>query len=119
LIGVLGILAAFIIYKKETLIPEKIARFFGALYKAAFNKFYIDEIYLFITKTIIFNYISRPIAWFDRHIIDGSMNGIAWVTATSSEKIKGLQSGQLQQYALVFVSGAVGLVLLFLYWFNV
>jgi NADH-quinone oxidoreductase subunit L len=116
LIGLIGILAALMIYKKETLIPSKIIRFFGALYTAAFHKFYIDEIYLFITKKIIFNLISRPIAWFDRHIVDGTMNGIGWVTEVTSEKIKGLQSGQLQQYALVFVSGALGLVLLFLYW---
>jgi NADH-quinone oxidoreductase subunit L len=43
------------------------------------------------------------------------MNGIAWVTQTVSNKIKGLQSGQLQQYGFVFVSGVVALVLVFIY----
>jgi NADH-quinone oxidoreductase subunit L len=75
----------------------------------------MDELYLFITKKIIFNHISRPIAWFDRHIVDGTMNGVAFITNEASERIKKFQSGQLQQYALVFVSGAVLLALLFIY----
>ena len=47
------------------------------------------------------------------------MNGIAWtIAAISYRKIKGLQSGQVQQYGFVFVVSAVGLVLLFI-WFLV
>jgi NADH-quinone oxidoreductase subunit L len=117
-VGLLGILVAFIFYKKETIIPDKISKSLGVFYKAAYNKFYFDEIYLFVTKKIIFNLISRPVAWFDRHVVDAAMNGIAWITNYAADNIKGLQSGQLQQYALVFISGAVMLVLLFAYLLN-
>ena len=41
-----------------------------------YNKFYIDEIYMFVTKKIIFNGISQSIAWFDRHIVDGTMTAL-------------------------------------------
>ncbi|MCK9206130.1 MAG: NADH-quinone oxidoreductase subunit L, partial [Salinivirgaceae bacterium] len=75
----------------------------------------IDEIYLFVTHKILFNMVSRPVAWFDRHIVDGTMNGVAFIVTSSSNKIKGLQSGQLQQYAAVFIAGALGLVLLGIY----
>jgi NADH-quinone oxidoreductase subunit L len=115
LVGVVGILIAWVFYKKENAIPEKITESLGSFYKTVYNKFYIDEIYLFVTKKIIFNLVSRPVAWFDRHIVDGAMNGIAWVVSTSSEKIKGMQSGQLQTYALGFVSGAIILILIVLY----
>jgi NADH-quinone oxidoreductase subunit L len=115
LIGLLGILVAFVLYKKENQIPEKITKALGGFYKTVYNKFYIDEIYLFVTKKILFNLVSRPVAWFDRHVVDGAMNGIAWVTTFTSSAIKGLQSGQLQQYAFVFVSGAIGLALLLMY----
>jgi NADH-quinone oxidoreductase subunit L len=119
LIALLGIGVATVLYRKESGVPMKITRSLGGFYTAAYHKFYIDEVYLFITKKIIFNYISRPIAWFDRHIVDGSMNGMAYVTNETSDRIKKLQSGQLQQYALVFVSGAVFLALLFIYlWTN-
>lgn len=115
LIGFAGIALAWVMYKKKTNIPDKMAAFFGGFYKTVYNKFYIDEIYLFVTKKILFNIVSRSIAWFDRHIVDGSMNGIANVIYFSSKKIKGLQSGQLQQYGAVFIAGALGLLLFVIY----
>lgn len=118
LIGLVGIAIAWVMYKKETTLPERMAETFKLGYKWAYNKFYIDELYLFITHKIIFKHISQPIAWFDRHIVDGTMNGIAWVTQTVSFKIRGFQSGQLQKYAFVFVSGVIGLVLVFIYILN-
>lgn len=115
LVGLLGILVATLLYRKETVIPDNVSKSLGGFYRAAYRKFYIDEVYLFITKKILFNYISRPVAWFDRHIIDGSMNGISFVTNQVSDRIKGFQSGQLQQYAWVFVTGAIALALAFVY----
>lgn len=118
LIAVAGIGIAYLFYFKESNLPEKMAASLKGFYRAAFNKFYMDELYLFITKKIIFNYVSRPIAWFDRHIIDGTMNGVSYVTNEFSGRIKGLQSGQMQQYAWVFVTGAIGLAVAFIYlWF--
>lgn len=115
LIGLLGIAVAWILYKKESDVPARLAKKLGVLYTAAYNKFYFDEIYLFVTRKIIFNYISRPIAWFDRHIIDGFMVGIGLVTEKTSYKIKGMQSGQLQHYAFMFVAGTLALTLAMLY----
>ncbi len=116
LIGFLGIAVAWVLYKKESDIPAKLAKSWGILYTATYNKFYFDEIYLFVTRKIIFNYISRPIAWFDRHIVDGFMVGIGLVTEKASYKIKGMQSGQLQHYAFAFVAGALALALFMIYY---
>lgn len=117
LIGIIGILIAMWFYKKENGIPDKMAAQLKHSYRLSYNKFYIDEIYFFITKKIIFNYISRPVAWFDRHIVDGTMNGISHVTNYTSEQIKGFQSGQLQKYGFVFISGVIVLVFVFIYFF--
>ncbi|MCX6242964.1 MAG: NADH-quinone oxidoreductase subunit L [Bacteroidetes bacterium] len=119
LIALVGIGIATMLYMKKSDTSKKVSIALGGFYTAAFNKFYIDQVYLFITKKILFNYVSRPVAWFDRHIVDGTMNQIAFVTNVASDKIKGFQSGQLQQYALAFVSGVIGLALLFTYlWTN-
>ena len=115
LIGLAGITVAWVMYKKETAIPDRIASTFRLSYKWAYNKFYFDEMYIFVTKKVIFKHISHPVAWFDRHVVDGTMNGIAWVTQSVSSMIKGFQSGQLQKYGYVFVTGAVALALLFIY----
>jgi NADH-quinone oxidoreductase subunit L len=114
-LAVVGIFIAASLYKKETNRPSAIAASLGGLYRAAYKKFYIDEIYLFITKKIIFNLIGRPAAWIDRNIVDGFMNLLATTTAGTAETIRGLQSGRLQSYAIYFFAGIVGLVVFFVF----
>jgi NADH-quinone oxidoreductase subunit L len=113
--GVIGILLAMWMYKKESNKAEKLSQSLGGLYKTAYKKFYIDEIYLFITQKIIFNLIGRPAAWIDKNIVDGLMNGIAGTTASVSGFIKGIQSGKVQSYAIYFFGGIVALAVVFLY----
>ncbi len=115
IIGLIGIGLAYLMYKKESAIPDKLAATFKYSYRWAYNKFYIDEVYLFVTKRIIFRYISTPIAWFDRHIVDGFMNAIAFVTQLTSFRIRHFQSGQLQKYGFVFITGAITLAIIFIY----
>ena len=115
LIGLLGIGIAYILYAKKNSLPERLAATFKYSYKWAYNKFYIDEIYLFVTKKIIFRFISEPVAWFDRHIVDGTMNAIATVTQTISFRIRDFQSGQIQKYAFIFVSGVILLAVVIIY----
>ena len=118
LIALLGIGVAYVMYRKESDIPDRVAGTFKLSYKWAYNKFYIDEVYLFVTKKIIFRYISTPIAWFDRHIVDGTMNSIAALTQGVSFRIRDFQSGQLQKYAFVFVTGAVAFAILMIYFWK-
>jgi NADH-quinone oxidoreductase subunit L len=115
LVGFVGIGIAWVMYKKETSIPDRISKTLRGVYTTIYHKFYIDEAYMFITHKIMFNSISRPIAWFDRKVIDATMDGIGKTTEISADKIKGLQSGQLQKYAFVFVTGVVILLLTVLY----
>jgi len=106
-IASISILVATLMYRKPTATPDKLAGTFSAIYKGAYNRFYLDELYLFITRKIIFDSVSRPIAWFDRHVIDATMDGFANTTQWVSVKIKGFQSGQVQQYAYVFLLGTL------------
>lgn len=118
-VGALGIIFSWIFYKKENDLAQKFANFFGMFYKWASNKFYFDEIYLFVTRKIIFNLIAAPIAKFDKKYVDGTMEGIGNKTVLISNKIKGLQSGKVQDYALFFVGGIVVIAMVFIYmWTN-
>jgi NADH-quinone oxidoreductase subunit L len=114
-LGLAGIIIAFVMYKKQNAAPDKMASALSGLYKAAYHKFYIDELYLFITKKIIFNLIGRPAAWFDKNVVDGMINGTGNTTQLISEKIKGIQSGKVQQYAMYFLVGVIALAGLFIY----
>jgi NADH-quinone oxidoreductase subunit L len=110
-----GILLAMWMYKKENSRPDTVASKMKGLYKAAYHKFYIDEIYLFITKKIIFNLVGRPAAWFDKNVVDGLVNATGNGTRDISETIRGLQSGKVQQYAIYFLVSVIALALLFIY----
>ena len=114
-IALLGIGIAAWLYKEESDRPGRAAAALRGLYSLARNKFYIDEIYLFVTKKIIFHLIGRPAAWIDRHIVDGLMNALATTTARISASIKGLQSGKVQDYAWFFFIGIAGLAIFFIY----
>jgi len=118
IMAVLGIAMATYLYKVKSERAVTVAEGFGGLYNAALKKFYIDEIYLFVTKKIIFNLIGRPAAWIDKNIVDGFMNLLATTTGKISELIKGFQSGKVQNYALYFFGGILGLAVLFIYLWN-
>ena len=112
-IAVIAIALAVSIYaRSKQPVADALASRFRGLWTAAYHRFYIDEIYQFITHKIIFGCISRPIAWWDRHVVDGFFNFLAWSTDATSDEIRGLQSGRVQQYALVFLLGALILILM-------
>ena len=114
----IGIITAMLLYKKSNDKPEKIMNSMGSFYRAVYQKFYIDELYLFITKKIVFHLIARPAAWFDRIVVNGMMNGIAKSTAFISEGVKTMQSGKLQHYAFYFFVGLMGLAFVIIYTFK-
>ena len=113
-VACLSIALATFFYRKANPIPDRLATTFGRLHRAAYRRFYMDELYLFITKRVIFNCISRPLAWFDRHVIDGALDGLAAMSQWVSYNIRGLQSGQVQQYAYVILLGTVFILILVL-----
>lgn len=115
IVALTGIAIAWWVYKKESGKADSMARSLSGLYNASKNKFYVDELYLFIIKNIIFKWIGRPAAWFDRKVVDGSMNEIANGTFEFSKNIKGMQSGKVQRYAMVFFGGIALLLIVFIY----
>lgn len=86
---------------------EALAEKFERLHRWAYKRFYMDEVYQYITHRVIFAKVSKPIAWFDRHIVDGFFNFLAWGANSLSYHIRGLQSGSVQGYAYVFLLGTL------------
>lgn len=110
LLGGLGILLAFLMYQWKKIDPDKLAEKIPWAYKLSFNKWYFDEIYQasFVAGTLM---IGKILAWFDQNIVDGIVNGTAWVTRQFSNI-----SGLFDTYVVdglvnfsAFFSGFVGL----------
>ncbi len=115
IIAIISICLATYIFKGERQpIADKLYKTFPKLHRAAYKRFYQDEIWLFVTHKIVFNLVSKPIAWFDRHVIDGTFNFMAWGAAEGGESIRSWQSGDVRNYAVWFLTGAVALALILL-----
>ena len=115
IIAILSICLATYIYKGEKQpIADKLYKTFPKLHRAAYKRFYMDEVYMFVTHKIIFRCISTPIAWFDRHVVDGTFDFLAWSSNEAGESIRSWQSGDVRQYALWFLVGALAITLVLL-----
>ena len=107
-------LATWMYAPKHNPVPDMLARKMPKLHDAALNRFYIDNAWQFFTHKIVFRLFSIPIAWFDRHVIDGTFNFLAWGTNEAGESIRPWQSGDVRQYAVWFITGTVALTLVLL-----
>ena len=115
IIAILSIALATYIYKGERQpIADRLYKAMPRLHRAAYKRFYMDEVYQFVTHKIIFNLVSKPIAWFDRRVIDGTMNFMAWGTQEAGQTIRPWQSGDVRQYIVWFLTGCVALSLILL-----
>lgn len=107
-VGLLGIAVAYALYARKT--PDLNAEPKG-IRKVIVNKFYIDEVYLFITHRIIFRCIAAPMKWVDDHIVDAAMNVCASISQALAGFVRRFQSGQVQVYLGMLIIGFILLVL--------
>jgi len=79
ILALAGIGLAYLMYLKRSISYEKIAERAGVLYKLSYNKYYIDEIYLWFNHTVV-DGLGRLLYWFDIYVIDGIVNGLGFFT---------------------------------------
>lgn len=132
-----GILLAFALYFWKKVDVEKLTEKIKPLYDLSYHKYYMDEIYnaTVINGLLLWN---DALAWFDSHIIDGIVNGSAWVVRNFSaldglfdkyvvdglvngvaavirgfgDGVRRVQTGQIQNYILGAVLGTVLIIIL-------
>ena len=114
-IAILSIALATYIYKGEKQpIADKMYATFPRLHRWAYKRFYMDEVYQYVTHKILFRYVSRTAQWIDEKIINGLIDFSAWGANEAGETIRPWQSGDVRQYAVWFLTGTVALTLLLL-----
>jgi NADH-quinone oxidoreductase subunit L len=140
LVAGFGMFLGYLFYLKNTKLPDVWAARLGALYRASYNKYWIDEIYGWaITRRTMD--LARAVFTFDSKVVDGAVNGSAWLTRLSSvvtggtDKyfvdglvnaianfvvrlmspiVRAAQTGFTQNYALVMVLGLLVAVAIYL-----
>ncbi len=110
-IGVIGVGMAWKLYTTQGLNGDEVLKSkLNGLYKVLENKFYVDEFYnAVIVKPFVF-ISERFIMFLDKEIIDGAVNGSGDLTDITGGIIKKLQSGIVQNYAIIVVCGVIAIV---------
>lgn len=107
IIGLLGIFIAYLLYIRFPGLPGLFVRKFHGLFVLVNNKYWVDEIYYGIFVRGLFGIGQICKRFVDEILIDGTVNGIAYVLQGTGSMIRLLQSGRVQGYAFGMVVGAV------------
>jgi len=105
--ALIGIFSAWYFYIKNTNLRDLLVSRMSFFYIALRQKFYIDEVYLFITHKIIFRYLAAPATWVDRYVVDGAVNASGYGTRLLGRGLSALQTGQLQSYGVWLMAGVI------------
>jgi NADH-quinone oxidoreductase subunit L len=117
-VAVIGMVAAwrlfgfFSLSPREALVEAWTMRV-RPLYVASKNKWYFDDI-----NDLIFvrfgGLVAGALWWFDVHVIDGAVNGVASLTQGAGREIRHIQTGRVQNYALGIAAGLIIMAIGFL-----
>jgi NADH-quinone oxidoreductase subunit L len=121
--------------------PKRNATRFAPVYRLLSNKYWVDELY---NKTVVAGTLAfcRALWWFDRwvvdgivnatrhvtvfvfahgssmfdkYVVDGAVNGVAWSAKGGSMMFRRMQSGVVQNYALIMGGGIVLIAMVYLF----
>ena len=110
LAAAIGIAVAAIGHLGRRSDSPQMERYLGPLGGLFANKFYFDQIYAaLIVKPL--EALSLLTAFFDRAIVDGTVDAIGQVPSAWGSAIRRMQSGLVQRYALAGVVGVLAIVL--------
>ena len=110
-VACIGIFTAITIYLKKSVSHEKLAEQYKGIYTVLYNKYYIDEIYLWLIHNVL-DGLGRFLWWVDITIVDGIVDGVGKSTQGLGSILRQAQTGKLQHYALVLFAGVVILVVI-------
>jgi len=85
----------------------------GPFHAVLANKFYIDELYMLVIRGLYFT-LTRVIAWFDRHVVDGMVNLVGGASTRGGTLLRRTVGGKVQGYALMVTGGTLAVLVLLL-----
>ena len=142
-VAVAGFFLAYLMYFRRSLAPERFSALAGGIfYRLSYNKYYIDEIYQFffvrgalllarigawIDQHIIDFFVDGSarttafISWlnglFDDYIIDGMVNRLADITFGAGDRLRKIQTGNINGYLYVVLGAIlVAMIVKLRYW---
>ncbi len=114
-IALCGIFLAYIMYIKNPALPGKFVASFTGLWRAVFNKWYVDELY----DALVVNPTKKigTFCWkgFDVRVVDGVVNGIGKLINVFSNALRYTQTGFAHNYAMTMALGVVAILAFYVF----
>ncbi|MCL5960949.1 MAG: NADH-quinone oxidoreductase subunit L [Chloroflexi bacterium] len=105
-VAIAGIFFAWLVYGIKVIPAEAIGRAFSPIHTLLSNKYYMDELYLGIIDKVVLG-VSRLWLWFDLHVVDGAVNGVASLVGDSGTGLRRLETGRVPNYGLAIFVGTI------------
>ena len=106
-VALAGIYAAYAVYGRKSDIAERAVERVPGAYRVLWNKYFVDELY---DAVVIRPYVALS-RWFwqvvDSQIVDGAVNGVGELVRWFGGRVRRLQTGNVQGYALAMLVGAI------------
>src|SRR6266487_641536 len=79
------------------------------LHRLLYNRYYVDDLYDWIIKYIVLG-LSHAIQAFDTYVVDGIVNGVAYLVTFFGSDLRRVETGRVQSYMIGFFGGAAVLI---------
>jgi NADH-quinone oxidoreductase subunit L len=107
-----GTLLGWLIYGKKAISSETLSVKFKPIHEFLYNQYYLNELYQWVYEKVVLS-ISSFFQWCDRKLVDGAFDNTTSLIRRMGERLRLVNSGSLQNYALIFFI-AIALIILWL-----
>jgi NADH-quinone oxidoreductase subunit L len=116
LVALAGFLVAYLLYARRPELAVALRTRLGPIATLVEHKYYIDELYdrVFVQPALALARFLNDVV--EPRVIDGAVNGIAAFTLVEAREFRLLQTGRVRSYALVTLGGAVGILVIVLWY---
>jgi proton-translocating NADH-quinone oxidoreductase chain L len=87
------------------------------IHRILYNRYYIDDFYNWLTKYIFLG-MATLAQLFDTYVVDGAVNGTAWLVNGLGGRLRRVETGRVQSYMIGFFGGlaVIGLLVFVFGW---
>ena len=108
--GLAGAGAAFLTYNRPVELWRRFETSFGKLWEAWQNAYWVDDLYGLAIVTPARKAAEATAFRFDLPVVDGLVNGAGRLVREVAGRARGLQSGLVRSYGLLFGAGTIAVI---------
>lgn len=110
-----SIYMAYYFYLKNTALAGRVQKSFSGIYRILYGKYFVDELYGTVIVRPLIN--GSIFLWkiVDLILIDGILNGLAYLVGDISRGFRQIQTGRLRSYVTVFAFGVIIIMGIFIF----